>query len=338
MVRKQMIINQLDKLSDTRPNPSSIFYRLKSLPPFYSLSLSLQKMEALQKLQQIQKIIDLMHSNGLVNQQNAINNSDSDSYRFIANFSLFMLQPCGDLNFTRKCELISEYMPKISDTFLVEAQQRVDNEVTLQFDRCSPSSSIQKEGATPFPCGDNSQPQKTNFEEFAMIGLDAMQRANSTLEDFCRSYFMFHNMDPNEPQSVFRYLPILSFTESYIYQLDTLNEKLLQSPTDGVRMICRDNDMESSISWVHKWTSILINDTFGPLICLIKNFGLLTERIREELDSGKEYWALERKLCGAFMNNEELSVSDVTRAMHLKSFDYRVLNLILYQLRGEKLF
>ena len=35
----------------------------------------------------------------------------------------------------------------------------------------------------------------------------------------CRSYFMFHGLDVNNPQSVFKYLPILSFTESYIYQV-----------------------------------------------------------------------------------------------------------------------
>lgn len=34
-----------------------------------------------------------------------------------------------------------------------------------------------------------------------------------------RSYFMFHKMDAHQPQSIFRYLPILSFTESFIYQV-----------------------------------------------------------------------------------------------------------------------
>ncbi|KAJ6413628.1 hypothetical protein OIU84_006433 [Salix udensis] len=36
------------------------------------------------------------------------------------------------------------------------------------------------------------------------------------------------------------------------------------------------------------------------------------------------------------MNQTEILVEDVMRAIHLKSFDYRVLNLLLYQLRGEK--
>lgn len=30
---------------------------------------------------------------------------------------------------------------------------------------------------------------------------------------------MFHGLDVSKPQSIFKYLPILSFTESYIYQV-----------------------------------------------------------------------------------------------------------------------
>lgn len=35
----------------------------------------------------------------------------------------------------------------------------------------------------------------------------------------CRSYFMFHEMDANSVECIFKYLPLLSFTESYIYQV-----------------------------------------------------------------------------------------------------------------------
>nr|XP_027114372.1 uncharacterized protein LOC113732654 [Coffea arabica] len=50
------------------------------------------------------------------------------------------------------------------------------------------------------------------------------------------SYFMFHKMDVHQLQLIFKYLPILSFTESYVYQLDTLNAKLRKSPTYGVQL------------------------------------------------------------------------------------------------------
>ncbi|PPR87102.1 hypothetical protein GOBAR_AA33594 [Gossypium barbadense] len=61
-------------------------------------------------------------------------------------------------------------------------------------------------------------PLQINHEEVAMVGLEAMERANSTLEDFCRSYFMFHGVDIDSPLMIFKYFPVLAFTESYIYQ------------------------------------------------------------------------------------------------------------------------
>jgi hypothetical protein len=59
----------------------------------------------------------------------------------------------------------------------------------------------------------------------------AMQRANSSLEDFVRSYFMFHELDPTQPAHVFRHLPLLSFVEASIYLLDERNERALSGAT-----------------------------------------------------------------------------------------------------------
>ncbi|KAL0909277.1 hypothetical protein M5K25_020129 [Dendrobium thyrsiflorum] len=163
---------------------------------------------------------------------------------------------------------------------------------------------------------------KTQFEDEAVIKISAMQQANSTLEDFCRSYFMFHGMDASKAQSIFMFLPVLYFTESYIYQLDTLNEKqLLRSAHDTSENSC------------HKCST---SNPFDPLVHLLQQQGLMTERIRNELNLGVEYWKLERKLCDELAKKKTMiQIEDVMRAIHLKSFDYRVLNLLLYQLRGQ---
>ncbi|XP_022751096.1 uncharacterized protein LOC111299864 isoform X3 [Durio zibethinus] len=216
------------------------------------------RMEELRKLEQLHRTLTFMQSH------NFVSSSTLDSNRFLANLILLLLQPCGELNLDAKCSLISEYIPKISVTFLEEASQWV----SLETDERD-SQEI------------NNPPDKTdclslqiNQEEVAMVGLEAMERASSTLEDFCRSYFMFHGMDISSPQMIFKYFPVLAFTESYIYQLDGLNEKILCVPTEG-----------------------------GTALA-------------------KEF--------------EKISIEDVMRAIHLKSFDYRVLNLLLYQLRGEE--
>lgn len=273
-------------------------------------------MDELRKLEQVQKLITLMESRGIPI------TSSSSSNRFIANFLLLLVQPCGELDFDAKFDLVSEYMPKFSEELLGDVSFLLSNgdyrekemENILQ-PYCDNNLDF---GSSQNYCGG-----------MAMVGLDAMQRANSTLEDFFRSYFMFHGMDVNKPQSVFKYFPILSFTESYIYQLDTLNEKIvLGGFTFGESQ--EANERSTRI------LSVIKSDPLQPLINLLKSHGLSTDRLVHELRSGEEYWALERGLCGALASKGKVSIEDVMRAIHLKSFDYRVLNLLLYQLRGEK--
>ncbi|XP_052189520.1 uncharacterized protein LOC127799489 isoform X2 [Diospyros lotus] len=268
-------------------------------------------MEELKTLERAQRTLQLMQSRG------DNNPNDPDSDRFLANLILLLLHPCGELNLEKKCQLIYENLTEISAVFLEEALPCPSEEANSQ----------DKSGFDSF---------QTKHEDMAMVGLTAMQDAKSTLEDFCRSYFMFHDMDVNKPQSIFRYLPILSFTESYIYQLDRLNEKILKLPTEEVTDLERQLHMEANQSCPIKFIELFKTDPFRPLCLLLEHHGNLNERIKEEFKHGKEYWALERKLCCGLTSNKKIVVEDVMRAIHLKSFDYRVLNLLLYQLRGEK--
>ncbi|XP_035545206.1 uncharacterized protein LOC109014557 isoform X4 [Juglans regia] len=304
-------------------------------------------MEELRKLEQVQRMLQFMELRGVAIPSNG------DSNRFLANLILLMIQPCGELDLDKKRSLVSEHMSKISTAFLDDASiwlsregiTEVTEEVKDKDNRCCMPARCASLG----PCqnlGDNSLQLdydsrlhagslETDFEDMALVGLDAMQRANSTLEDFCRSYFMFHEMEVNRLPSLFKYLPVLSFTESFIYQLDSLNEKILRQPTSGVTVSERGHKPRNE-RLITKFTDPFKSNPFWPLVGLLEHRGLLTERIREEFRCGEEYWALERKLCCALMSKAEISVEDVMRAIHLKSFDYRVLNLLLYHLRGEK--
>ncbi|KAH9712957.1 ATP synthase subunit b [Citrus sinensis] len=277
-------------------------------------------MEELRKLEQVQETLSFMQSRGVV-----VSSSDNndDSNRFLANLILLLVvnflpalalpsacfccfpfilkenltdfhalkvQPSGKLDMAEKCSLILEYVPKLSASFLEEALPRLSQEGTQV--NCFRSGIVNEND-----CGE------------ALVGLDGMQRANSTLEDF----------------------------------LDSLNEKIVNMPTDGVTVSERGFEEVVLFSMqkayekqVSKLIDILKSDPFRPLVSLLERHGLLTERIVEEFRCGEEYWALERKLCCALMTKKEISVEDVMRAIHLKSFDYRVLNLILYQLRGEE--
>lgn len=195
-----------------------------------------------------------------------------------------------DCDTISKLSLVSEYLPKISVEFLEEASTWL-----------GPEHGSQNKN-TDLMGHSSSAP---NHEDVAMVGLDAMQRANSTLEDFCRSYFMFHGMDINNPHSIFKYLPVLSFTESYIYQLDSLNEKMM-SVRASHDVLEREHEMETNQSWIAKFMASFETSPFRPLEVLLKCNGLLTERIVQELKSGEEYWALERKLCSALVSKQEI--------------------------------
>ncbi|KAK4584099.1 hypothetical protein RGQ29_022008 [Quercus rubra] len=150
-----------------------------------------------------------------------------------------------------------------------------------------------------------------------MVGLDAMKHANSTLEDFCRSYFMFHGMDVNRPQSVFKYLPVLYFTGSFLYQRQEGHQRLIT-----------------------KFTDALQSNPFGPLMGLLEFHGLLTESY-SSFESMKSVSSVLKQISKCIRSyilyyTFWISIEDVMRAIHLKSSDYRILNLLLYQLRGEK--
>ncbi|XP_042478202.1 uncharacterized protein LOC122059476 [Macadamia integrifolia] len=286
-------------------------------------------MEALRRLEEVQRMMTFMRARDL-----SSDHPHPDSDRFLADLMLLLVKPCGMLNMGKKLHLLSELLSRVSVVILEEALvltgegfQQDDVEHHTQF--CTENKTDLGSWAI-------------DVEDKAVVGLDAMRRANSSLEDFCRSYFMFHDLDVSKPQSIFIYLPVLSFTESYIYQLDRYNEEILHPSTKGDITLERGPDHFSNVykdkkqRLRKKSLEAFKTDPLRPLILLLEQQGLLTERIREELRCGQEYWALERNLCNALLRKKDVLIEDVMRAIDLKSFDFRVLNLLLYQLRGEQ--
>ncbi|THU52654.1 hypothetical protein C4D60_Mb10t06210 [Musa balbisiana] len=295
-------------------------------------------MEALQKLERVQSLLSLMEARGL-------SSSHRDADRFLADFVLFLVQPCGVLTMEDRCRIISDFLPKTSSEVLEEAfifanKEGIEKKENIGYNLKFHCQQIHTGPSLQSSVEKDLDIDLSKIKETPMIGLDAMKRANSTLEDFCRSYFMFHGLDASKPREIFKYLPILSFTESYIYQLDTLNEKALHLsskvatlPTtelNNLTHLCNDVTYHNVRNNTNEFCSA------DPLIRLLQCEGLLSERIRKELNSGIEYWALERKLCHALSGKKKILMEDIMKAIHLKSFDYRVLNLLLYQLRDQE--
>ena len=53
-----------------------------------------------------------------------------------------------------------------------------------------------------------------------------------------------------------------------------------------------------------------------------------------EWQQGLRYWSLEVELAKKFATNAKVELSDIVRTSESKSFDYRILNLLLFKLRG----
>lgn len=83
----------------------------------------------------------------------------------------------------------------------------------------------------------------------------------------------------------------------------------------------------------------------GAVEAVLRERGLLTEGVRWELLAGQQYWREERRLCalmrrrptvppGGHADDCGFTADEVLAASAAKSFDYRLLNHLLYALRG----
>eukprot|EP00850_Spirogloea_muscicola_P013940 SM000097S24793 [mRNA] locus=s97:267329:270730:- [translate_table: standard] len=187
------------------------------------------------------------------------------------------------------------------------------------------------------------------------VSLPSMERAQSTLEDFISSYFMFHGLDCRRPEDVCRHLPTLCFVESFIYQLDEANEAAVGPTADGLT----GDDHSAS-------TCGAAEESMEQLKELLRSRGVLFDRLSAELADGVGYWVVERELCEAVRSGRparlltqlssaqallpiehnadaeayplvftQVERKKVLLALRWKSFDYRVLNLLLYRLTSR---
>jgi len=143
-----------------------------------------------------------------------------------------------------------------------------------------------------------------------LVSFAALDKARGTLEDFAKTYLPLHGL---EPVDILRFMPELVYVESAIYAMDEANEQLANL-TEQLDPLGFSSE--------------------ATLLGVLDARRLLDSRVRAELETGKAYWALERKICRAIRVGEPLDEAEVIRAHELKSFDYRLLNCLVYNLRG----
>lgn len=160
-----------------------------------------------------------------------------------------------------------------------------------------------------------------------LISYNALRRARTTIEDFVKSYFPYHGLTTED--FLTDYWDTLVFVEGAIYQMDEDNEELTAQLT-------RDTPYSAAAgSEGQAWSALL---------AVLHSLSLLDDRVQAELNQGKRYWERERRICGLLAQGTPqqpaatgltLQLDDVHAASMSKSFDYRVLNLLMYQLRRQ---
>ncbi|KAL0040950.1 hypothetical protein WJX79_011112 [Trebouxia sp. C0005] len=127
------------------------------------------------------------------------------------------------------------------------------------------------------------------------ISYKALKRSRTTIEDFVKSYFPLHGLDPS--RDVFTYLDVLVFVEATIYQMDEDNEKL-----------CAEGEQSDQ--------HVLNGEQ--AILGVLKTKGLLEQRLADELAKGKQYWTDERRLCKAMLSHSQGKSSQlITASIHV---------------------
>lgn len=128
------------------------------------------------------------------------------------------------------------------------------------------------------------------------VSFHSLKRARTTIEDFVKTYFLFHGLEAGD---FFQYMPILLFVEATIYQMDEENEQLALAGgfADG-----GDNRND-----------IVILQGEQVLREVLDSEGLLSEGVLRELENGRKYWRAERRLCSSVREGLPIAEEEVHR-------------------------
>jgi len=148
-----------------------------------------------------------------------------------------------------------------------------------------------------------------------VLSLHGLERARTTVEDFCKSYLPLHGV---LLEAAFLHLDVIVYVSASLYELDEANEAY-----------CSEEGASE------EETSARLQAGVELLGAALSERGMLGERVSSELANGTEYWRLERRLCRQLRAGQRLEEAEVMKAHTHKSFDYRVLHLLLYQRLGR---
>lgn len=125
--------------------------------------------------------------------------------------------------------------------------------------------------------------------------------------DFIQGYLPLHGLQLDD---MWHFLHILLWCEASLYHLDELNEEAIKNPAVSIP--------EKTSCW-------------PALEAVLAREKCWDVSMKRELQGGLRYWTLERTLCRGDRSGPAPSMKDIEAAAIGKSFDYRVLHLLVHK-------
>jgi len=135
-------------------------------------------------------------------------------------------------------------------------------------------------------------------QEARLVSYRGLSQAGGALEAFTKIHLHYHNCT----REIFTQFGLWSTIEALIYRADTINEGSEPGGAAG--------DLER------------VQD-------LLDSLGLFDDQIAAQLDNGRAYFALEKRVMTG-----DASLAEVQTAAALRSFDFRLLHRTLWRLKG----
>lgn len=133
------------------------------------------------------------------------------------------------------------------------------------------------------------------------ISFHATKKAFFAMGFVYKFYFKLHGLTEED---LFKFFPTLIFVEGVIYQAD------------------EENEMGKKAEFRRRWDFVSK---------FLKEHNLLDDKLKEELEAGRAYYELERKMLSGRTFTEEEIIATVRQ----KCYDFRVLHRLIYKLMGK---
>lgn len=171
-----------------------------------------------------------------------------------------------------------------------------------------------------------------NIDHNNISSFHSMKKSRRVLEYFSHHYMCHHNM---EPVDIMRYIDHLTFVESLAYLVDDDNERANNSD----RTLKYDSSHIDTISDDEFNYNVNQNQAFSILYRYLKQYNFYDSYTHKQLYNGILYYKIEQYLCDALEkpNNGEKKLSKylIDKCNSLRSFDFRLLNLVTYKLTKQ---